>query len=115
MLIAFHHHAEARNQDAPWDVPRAELMQHAFINIVHVQGALSGLLAVAVVEGEGLRACFVLCKACFSVLLAALCIFLEEQLVQGSRRRLRDRGRCNSRVKVLLELALLACDFFLEP
>lgn len=54
VFVTLHHHAEARNQDAPWDVASAELVQHTLVDVVHVQSTVTGLLVVTLVEGERL-------------------------------------------------------------
>jgi hypothetical protein len=62
MLISLHHHLEARDQNLPRDVTSTELVQHAIIDVIHVQSALTCFYCVSLVEGERLTKSFVLCK-----------------------------------------------------
>jgi hypothetical protein len=77
MLITFHHHSETRDQNLPWDIPSTELINHAIIDVVHVQGTLTCFYSVTVIETEGLTHSLILGKGGLLVILSTLGILLQ--------------------------------------
>jgi len=82
MFVALHHHLEAGDENAPWDVLRSELLEHGVIDVLVAEGALTGLLQIALVESKRLAQCLVAGKGSLTVLLTALGFTSQDDLVE---------------------------------
>ena len=82
MLVSLHHHLEAGDQNAPWDILRSELFEHCVIDVLVAECALTGLLQIALVESKRLAQCLVASKGSLTVLLTALGFTSQDDLVE---------------------------------
>ena len=109
MLIAFHHHLEARNKDPPGYDSSSELGKHARINILVVSHSFTLGLHVSFMEREWLLGSLGSSHRSLLVLLSSKRIILQDTLVK--------RLRCGPGDRVGLEhlatLTLLSLDTLL--